>query len=147
VSLSEYFSVGIVLAAVLSLPAYMLLIRPRRIIREFQGKAERDGGEVVPISAASATAPVPIGRVHNSLFPQLAIFGDRIEYHILTSKALMLSDIGMVTLSNGGFGRSIVTLLANNEAGHKIDFVMKPQALERVLDLLESKLSINDERK
>ena len=126
---------------------YLLLIRPRRVVRAFTSHIERHGGKLIPVSTASATAPVPIGRVHNSLFPQLAVFDDRIEYHILTHKELRLSDVEVMTLTNGAFRRSIVTFLPNNQGGHKVDFVMKPMALAQLVELVEQKVTINDERR
>ena len=112
-------------------PLYLVTVRPWILLGRLR-EAARDGdGTGIKLTEAVATAPMPMVKYRNRLFPRLYVFDNRIEYHILTNRSLAFEDIESATLGNKSVTKFILNIVTRGERQTTLTFIMREPAAER----------------
>lgn len=128
------------------LTLYYLVVRPYRRLSELRQRAASDGGQRIAIKLSVATAPMPMVKYRNRLFPRLYLYDDRIEYYILTNQVLRYADMDAIELGNRSMFTYTLTVLTGGERPTTIVFSMSPDSAEQCWQTLQPICDIADKR-
>lgn len=126
--------------------AYYLFVRPFRRLSELRTRAATDNGVAIALKESMATAPMPMVKYRNRLFPRLYLYEDRIEYHILTNKTLHFADMDAIELGNRSMFNYLLTVVSGGDSPTTTVFTMKADQAEQCWALLQSRCDIQDKR-
>ncbi len=137
----------LIAALLVLLPIYYLTVRPYLRLSELRSRATRDGGTRIPIKLSVASAPMPMVKYRNRLFPRLYLYDDRIEYYILTNKVVPFAKIDALELGNRSmFTYTLTVLTGGGEDTTTTVFSMTPESAEQCWQLLRDRCDIEDKR-
>ncbi len=129
------------------LSIYYLVVRPYRRLAELRTRASQNNGTRIALKQSMATAPMPMVKYRNRLFPRLYLYDDRIEYYILTSKVVPFTEINALELGNRSMFTYILTVLTGEgEDATTTVFSMTPESAEQCWQLLRHRCDIEDKR-
>ena len=136
----------LIAALLVLLPIYYLTVRPWLRLTELRNRAAQDGGTQIALKLSVASAPMPMVKYRNRLFPRLYLYDDRIEYHILTNKVVPFSEIDAIELGNRSMFTYTLTILTGGDSPTTTVFSMNPDSAEQCWQLLRNRCDIADKR-